>query len=320
MYPSIGSTVTHTYMEELANTDLASHPGYVLDSITPEGNLTIANEKENLVNNVVTINYILRTDLSYVVKHEYEGHEELNSQDAAIENQTYGDEITEITKKELPGFEYVSHTPNPLKIGVGENIITAYYRLLHNLTYTIEYYVDEELKETETSDAVYSIDDKITSSEIATLGTNGASKFEGYKYDHSNVGELLINADVTKNVIKLYYTKRNDIKYRIEYYYDNKIDETLTKELEGTYLEQISEYTEKVKEGYVFAKVENVPLTLTTDEASNVIKVYYVTDGKGTVIEIPKTGIGYTNNSYELFSLLFILAISYFLKNKKVSE
>ena len=474
-----GSTVTHTYMEELANTDLASHPGYVLDSITchpgyvldsitPEGNLTIANEKENLVNNVVTINYILRTDLSYVVKHEYEGHselnsqdaaienqtygdeiteitkkelpgfeyvshtpnplkigvgeniitayyrllhnltytieyyvdeelketetsdavysiddkitsseiatlgtngaskfegykydhsnvtelpinadvtknviklyytkrndlsyvvkheyeghEELNSQDAAIENQTYGDEITEITKKELPGFEYVSHTPNPLKIGVGENIITAYYRLLHNLTYTIEYYVDEELKETETSDAVYSIDDKITSSEIATLGTNGASKFEGYKYDHSNVTELPINADVTKNVIKLYYTKRNDIKYRIEYYYDNKIDETLTKELEGTYLEQISEYTEKVKEGYVFAKVENVPLTLTTDEESNVIKVYYVTDGKGTVIEIPKTGIGYTNNSYELFSLLFILAISYFLKNKKVSE
>ena len=39
----------------------------------------------------------------------------------------------------------------------------------------------------------------------------------------------------------------------------------------------ISEYEEKLKEGYALDKVENFPLTIGVDEDENIINVYYVT-------------------------------------------
>ena len=78
------------------------------------------------------------------------------------------------------------------------------------------------------------------------------------------------NIDVT------YYYKLKDYGYRVEYYYDGVIDSLKTESNTAKYGEKIDNYTDKVIEGYVFDKIEGLPLTISTDTSKNVIKVYYV--------------------------------------------
>nr|MCR5186298.1 MucBP domain-containing protein [Clostridia bacterium] len=60
-----------------------------------------------------------------------------------------------------------------------------------------------------------------------------------------------------------------------EYYYDEVKDNDSTETIEATYLDEITTYTDKVKTGYKFDKVEGLPLTINTNENENIIKVYY---------------------------------------------
>lgn len=76
--------------------------------------------------------------------------------------------------------------------------------------------------------------------------------------------------------------------YKVEYYYDGEIDESLTETLEEKYGKTVENYTDKVKENYVIEKTENLPLTITNDPEQNVIKIYYATKAKATVQYIDK--------------------------------
>ena len=87
-------------------------------------------------------------------------------------------------------------------------------------------------------------------------------------------------------------TVKNELKkyqYKVEYYYDGKLDETQTETSEAKYGKTIEEYQDKVKENYVLAKTENLPLTITNDPEKNVIKIYYATKAEATVQYIDKT-------------------------------
>ena len=66
--------------------------------------------------------------------------------------------------------------------------------------------------------------------------------------------------------------------YTIEYYYDLVLDETKTETGTAVYGTKIETYTEKPRTGDVLDKVENLPLTVTDKESSNVIRVYYGKD------------------------------------------
>ena len=87
-------------------------------------------------------------------------------------------------------------------------------------------------------------------------------------------------------------TVKNELKkyqYKVEYYYDGKLDETKTEIAEAKYSEIIKEYKDKVKENYVLAKTENLPLTITSEPDKNVIKIYYATKAEAKVQYIDKT-------------------------------
>ena len=77
----------------------------------------------------------------------------------------------------------------------------------------------------------------------------------------------------------------NEYEYRVEYYYDEVIDNSKTVIGTAKYNDVISSYTAKNKTGFVFDRDVGKPLTIGTDETANVIKVYYRrrTDLKGTV-------------------------------------
>ena len=78
------------------------------------------------------------------------------------------------------------------------------------------------------------------------------------------------------NIDVIYYYKLKDYGYRVEYYYDEVIDNSKTENKSAKYGEKIDNYTDKVIDGYVFDKTEGKPLTISTDTSKNVIKVYYV--------------------------------------------
>ena len=101
-------------------------------------------------------------------------------------------------------------------------------------------------------------------------------------------------------------------------YFDNEIDDTLTQVYGNqTFGDEITEYIDKVKEGYAFAKVENLPLTIGVNEDENVISVYYITATKEDPIPTPNTGDDATRKYYELFMIFVGLLVAYYT-NKKI--
>ena len=70
-----------------------------------------------------------------------------------------------------------------------------------------------------------------------------------------------------------YYRLKPMYNYTVEYYFDGVKDESLTDTKEARKDSKIETYEDKIKEGYVFEKTENLPLTIVEDTSKNVIKV-----------------------------------------------
>ncbi|MCI8699937.1 MAG: hypothetical protein HFJ47_01175, partial [Clostridia bacterium] len=74
----------------------------------------------------------------------------------------------------------------------------------------------------------------------------------------------------------------NNYGYTIEYYYEGIKEESKTIKEQAEYGRIITEYENKVIEGYKLEKTENLPLTITVEEGNNIIKIYYVIDEENT--------------------------------------
>ena len=94
--------------------------------------------------------------------------------------------------------------------------------------------------------------------------------------------------------IWIYYAPRTDLSYTVEHYYtgtDTPFDTvTVTGQTYGSVIDSVADST-KVKAGYARWNTENLPLTISADEASNVIKVWYGPSDQ-------TTEIGYTVEFY----------------------
>jgi uncharacterized repeat protein (TIGR01451 family)/uncharacterized repeat protein (TIGR02543 family)/LPXTG-motif cell wall-anchored protein len=93
-----------------------------------------------------------------------------------------------------------------------------------------------------------------------------------------------INILGKNNSINIYYVL-DTYGYTIEYYYDGDIDGTKTVNNTALLGSQITTYPDKNITGYKLEKVETLPMTITSDSANNVLKVYYVKDSFGYTIE-----------------------------------
>ena len=169
--------------------------------------------------------------------------------------------------KNITGYKLEKTENLPLTISekLEENIIKVYY-VKDEFDYTVEYYYDnvKDDSKTETAKATYQevIEDYIDKNIV------------GYKLEKTEGLPLVISELSGTNVIRVYYVK-DTFNYTVEYYYDEVKDEEKTDNLSATYGEEITTYTEKLKDGYKFDKVENLPLIVTENLENNVIKVYY---------------------------------------------
>lgn len=72
------------------------------------------------------------------------------------------------------------------------------------------------------------------------------------------------------------YDETESYRYIVEYYYDGTRDDSLTEMHRAKEGVVINTYSEKAITGYKRDKISNYPLTVSTDEAANIIRIYYV--------------------------------------------
>ena len=133
--------------------------------------------------------------------------------------------------------------------------------------YTVEYYYDGAKNESAT------VSDSAEYEAEITTYTNKCP--EGYRLDREENFPLTIGADAAANVIRVYYVK-DSFGYTVEYYKDGELMRDATENGTAAYNDVITTYPNKCPEGYKLDREENLPLTIGTDVAANVIRVYYV--------------------------------------------
>ena len=220
-----------------------------------------------------------------IVNYYLKGTEQKIKESKNLTNLTIGSNLAAETYKEnIQHYTYDSASPSSITVNEdsSKNVLNLYYTL-NKYGYTVEYYYDNVKDENETETNTADFGKQITTYEDKSK--------EIYKLEKTENVPLTISDNPSNNVMKIYYVMNENEKeydYSIEYYYDNKKDETATVTGKAKYESIINNYTDKKKDGYVFEKVENKPLTITKDSSKNIMKVYYVSDAKITTKYIDK--------------------------------
>ena len=116
-----------------------------------------------------------------------------------------------------------------------------------------------------------------------TFGTEVKSadekiEIDGYNYDSADKEKLTIVTDNSKNVINLYYTKRTDLSYTVNYLEKgtNKVLNTQKVQTGMTFEAVVNSADEVITiDGYTYDSASSDTLTIGTDVSKNVINLYY---------------------------------------------
>ena len=245
--------------------------GYNYDSVD-KNTLTIGTGK-----NAITFYYTKRNDLSYTVNYidKDTGKAIINAK--TVENQTFGAVIeSEKEKIEIDGYNYDSVDKEKLTIGTGENVITFYYTKRTDLSYTVKYLekgTNKVLHEAKTVDK-QTFGDTVTETAIDVQGYN--------KVDPTSQN-LTVTADPAENVITFYYTKRTDLSYTVNYYWNGTTEKVAeSKTVNDQTFEAVIKEAPILIDGYTPISLERQELTITTDDNDNTITFYYYKNVKLT--------------------------------------
>ena len=257
---------------------------------------------------VVIFYYEKRNDFSYTVMYLEENTNNELATPEIRENKTYLGTYSEKAKP-IDGY-VVDEETKEIVLEENESRIIFYYNKKDDLSYKVIYYKDslntdaigEETFENQTFEDIINSDD---------IDKDLYKPRKGY-----NSGVIATDMPYTiidgENVINVIYTKKDNLTYRVEYYYDGNIDSSKTEYFENlTYGDVITNYKEKLPADYKFVN-DTAPLTI-DDTEDNVIKVYYESVSNGDITP-PKTGI---NNASYLSITCIIGMIALSLSKKK---
>ena len=258
---------------------------------------------------VVIFYYEKRNDFKYSVKYLEEGTDKELADTEYRSNKTYLETYSEKAKN-ISGYNVVGEDTQEFVLKEENSEIVFYYTKKADLSYKVVYYKDnlnteaigEEVVNNQTFESIINKED---------INVDLYKPLKGY-----NSGVIATDMPYTiidgENVINVIYTKKDNLTYRVEYYYDGNIDSSKTEYFENlTYGYVITNYKEKLPADYKFVN-DTAPLTI-DDTEDNVIKVYYESVSKGDVTP-PKTGI---NNASYLSITCIIGMIALSLSKKK---
>ncbi len=236
-----------------------------------------------------TFYYTKRNDLSYTVYYKEQGTENELADAKVVNGQKFGDVVTE-NAIDIDGYNKVNPTSAEITITTGTNEHTFYYTKRNDLSYTVNYL------EKDTNTVLH----EAKTVENQTFGTIITSSDEvitidGYNYD--SVDKITLTIGTSENVINIYYTKRTDLSYTVNYYYNGELKHSVTFD-NMEYLDKISGVKEMPKyNGVTYTKYDlktssaNGLLPLIIGTGSNYINVYYGTPNVTISKKVNKTAV-----------------------------
>ncbi len=233
-----------------------------------EASITIA-ETENVFN----FYYTARTDLSYTVKYMCGDTEIVPAE--TVNNQTFGTTV-KVTPKAIGG--YVAPAAQNVTITTGENAVTFTYAKCNDLSYTVNYYLENTTDKVADSKTVnnQTFQAEVTEQAIDVAGYN--------KVDPT---EAKITIGVENNTINFYYAKRTDLSYTVRYVAaDNNgafmnADRTTREVADVTVSDQtfqavVDAAAQRISiDGYQFVSASPEKITIGANDADNVITFTY---------------------------------------------
>ena len=240
--------------------------GYNYDSVNVDP-LVLS---DNTVLNVMNIYYTKRTDLSYTVNYLEKDTNKVLNQSKVVNDVKFETVINgrnEIIT--IDGYVFNSVNPEELTIGTDSNVMNIYYTKRTDLSYTVNYLEKDTNKVLNQSKVVNDV-----KFETVINGRNEIITIDGYVFNSVNPEELTIGTD--SNVMNIYYTKRTDLGYTVNYL-EKDTNKVLnqSKEVNNVEFNAVINASDEIItiDGYVFNSVNPEELTITT--GSNVINIYY---------------------------------------------
>ena len=238
--------------------------GYVLNVTSPFPFDVTENEERNVLEV-----YYEKDKFDYTIEYYYDGIRDDSKTETGTE--VFQKEINTYPDKVVDGYVLEKVEGNPITITSNRdnNVMKVFYIKRSDLAYTVKYLEQG-------TNAEIAPNKVVTNKLFGEKITENAIDIDGYNKVNPTTQEITMTTGT--NEIVFYYTKRTDLSYRVEYYYNDSINNDYTETITATYLDVIENYTDKVKTGYKFDRVEGIPLTISTNTENNVIRVYYVTD------------------------------------------
>ena len=228
--------------------------------------------------NVINLYYTKQTNLSYKVNYLEQGTTNVLHEQKVQGGMTFDEVVNSADEViEINGYDYDSADKEELTIGTGENVINIYYTKRNDLSYTVNYL------EKDTLNVLHNpkVQDGMTFDEVAN-SADEVIEINGYDYDSADKEELTIGTG--ENVINLYYTKRTDLSYTVNYYWNGTTEKVAdSKTEENQTFEDVIIEAPKLIDGYTPISLERQELTITTDDNDNTITFYYYKNVKLTV-------------------------------------
>ena len=290
-----GKQAAETYTETLTpeasyNVESPKIEGYKADKTVVQGEMPFSDVEETVV---YTIDEDAKKELSYTVEYYKDGQiVSGDTQTVKTEVQVLQPDTLTVKKEDINTvnkyygykFEKTDPTTIPETVSNGD-VIKVYYVLDEDakkeLSYTVEYYKDGQIVSGDTQTVKTEV--QVLQPDTLTVNKdtiNTVNKYEGYRFektDPTTIPETVSNGDV----IKVYYVKRTDLTYTVNYYY-NGIKEISVPFSNQTYLAEISDvdpkatYNDVTYEEYE-RTTSNGTMPLIIGLGTNYINVYYGT-------------------------------------------
>ena len=200
-------TLTETYEVTKTDIDRALENEGIITNIAIA---TYAKEDEIVLEKEDEANAEIKMEYNYTVEYYYDGEKDTTKTDTI--EATYQDVISTYTDKNITGYKLEKAENLPLTVSEVEtnNVIKVYYVKRTDLSYAVNYL------EKGTTNVLH--EQKVVGNQ--TYGTVIKSSDEeitidGYDYDSADKETLTIGTG--ENVINLYYTKRTDLSYTVNY-------------------------------------------------------------------------------------------------------
>ena len=269
-----------------------NYDGFTFDESKTENKDATVPDNNNLI---VKLYYARRNDLSYTVYYKEQGTEKELAGAKVVDGQTFGNVVTE-NAIDIDGYNKVNPTSADITITTGTNEHTFYYTKRNDLSYTVNYLekgTNNVLHEAKT------VGNQTFGTVVSASVTNDAiEKPEAIDgYNCVEVDKETLTIGTSTNEINFYYTKRTDLSYTVNYYYNGELKHSVTFD-NMEYLDEISGVEEMPKyNGVTYTKYDlktssaNGLLPLIIGTGSNYINVYYGTPNVTISKKVNKTAV-----------------------------